>query len=263
MTELVLLDLSADGAVATVTMNRPEALNALSLAHEAALVRTFSDLVERPGLRAIVLTGAGRAFCAGVDLRELGEGPGMTERVWRGPVTLSGIMRASEVPIIAAVNGAAVTGGFELALNADFIVASPAARFADTHARVGITPSWGLTQILPRLIGPARARWMSLTGRFIDAARALEWGLVAEVVPAEDLLAHAQGLAAEIAETDAAAMGKIRRLMKAGEGRPLEDAIALEGEVFDAHIAGVTPESIEERRAAIQARGSRQSGGKT
>lgn len=261
MTDLVHVELSPDGAVATVTMNRPEALNALSMALEAALVAAFRRLAALPGLRAVVLTGAGRAFSAGVDLRELGSGAGMA-RDWRGPDTLAALMRRSKTPIVAAVNGPAVTGGLELALNADFIVASAAARFADTHARVGITPSWGLTQILPRLVGPARARWMSLTGRFIDAERARDWGLVAEVVAPEALLAHAQGLAAEIAETDPVAMGKIRALMEAGEGRPLAEALDLEGAVFDAHIAAVTPESVEARRAAIQARGGRQAGGR-
>lgn len=256
MTDLALVSRSAGGAVATVTLNRPEALNALSLALEAALRDAFAALAEDDAVRAIVLTGAGRAFCAGVDLKELGSGAGMG-RIWHGPGSLSHLMRASKAPIIAAVNGPAITGGLELALQADFIVASEAARFADTHARVGITPSWGLSQILPRLIGPARARRMSLTGGFVDAKTAYEWGLVTEVVPAADLLVRAEALAAEIAETDALAAGRIRGLMAKGEGRPLEEAFRMETEMFDRHMAGVTPEAVEARRAAVQARGKR------
>ncbi|MEX2520886.1 MAG: enoyl-CoA hydratase [Paracoccaceae bacterium] len=256
MTELALLDFSDDRAVATVTLNRPEALNALSLALEGALRDLFIDLAARDGLRAIVLTGAGRAFSVGVDLKELGQGGGLG-RKWHGPGTLSALMRESKTPIIAAVNGFAVTGGLELALQADFIIASEAARFADTHALVGITPSWGLTQILPRLIGPARARRMSLTGGFIDAATAYDWGLVVEVTTAEGLLPRALALAAEIAETQPLAMGRIRQLMVAGEGKPLQDALALEALVFDDHMAGVTPGAVEARRAAVQARGRR------
>lgn len=259
MTELALLDYSEDAAVATVTLNRPDALNALSLALEARLREMFEDLAAREGLRAIVITGAGRAFSVGVDLKELGQGAGMG-RKWHGPGTLSALMRASKAPIIAAVNGFAVTGGLELALHADFIIASDAARFADTHARVGITPSWGLTQILPRLIGPARARRMSLTGEFVDAVTAYDWGLVTEVTTAETLMPRARALAAEIAETEPASMGRIRELMAAGEGRPLVEALALEAKVFDNHLAGVAPGAVEARRAAVQARGRRATG---
>lgn len=257
MTELAKLEFSAGGAVATVTMNRPDALNALSLELEGRLRAVFRKLAETENLRAIVLTGAGRAFCVGVDLKELGGGDGLRGRVWHGPETLSGIMRVSKVPIIAAVNGFAVTGGLELALQADFIVASETARFADTHARVGITPSWGLSQILPRLIGPARAKQMSLTGGFVDAETALRWGLVNEVTGAEELLPRALALAEEISETDEIAAGRIRALMNDGADRPIVDAFKLEATVFDAHIAGVTQERLEENRRKVQERGKR------
>lgn len=257
MPDLVLT--ARDGAVETVTLNRPEALNALSLALEDALKAVFADLIGDPDVRAIVLTGAGRAFSVGVDLKELGSGAGMG-RTWHGPGSLSHLMRASPKPIIAAVNGYAVTGGLELALHCDFLIASAEARFADTHARVGITPSWGLTQILPRLIGPNRARQMSLTGGYVAARQALEWGLVNEVTDAAGLLTRARALAAEIAETEEDAMTTIRNLMRDGEGMPLADALTLEREAFDAHMAGVTPEAVETRRMAVQARGQRVAG---
>lgn len=257
MTELAKLEFSAGGAVATVTMNRPDALNALSLELEGQLRAVFRKLAETEGLRAIVLTGAGRAFCVGVDLKELSGGDGLRGRVWHGPETLSGIMRASKAPIIAAVNGFAVTGGLELALQADFIIASENARFADTHARVGLTPSWGLTQILPRLIGPARAKQMSLTGGFVNAETALQWGLANEVTSAEELMPRALALAEEIAETDALAASRIRALMNEGEGRPILEAFKMEAKIFDLHVAGASQEQLEENRRKVQARGKR------
>lgn len=251
-----------DGPVATVTLNRPEALNALSMALEAALADAFDALGADPEIRAIVLTGAGRAFSVGVDLKELGASPtGLRDRDWHGPKSLASTMRRCPKPIIAAVNGYAVTGGLELALQCDFLIASEAARFADTHARVGITPSWGLTQILPRLIGANRAKQMSLTGQYVDGVRAADWGLANEVVPADELVARAQALATEIAETEETAMTRIHRLIDDGLRLPLDDAFALERKVFDEHIAGVTHEAIETNRQRVQARGKRVAGG--
>lgn len=251
-----------DGPVATVTLNRPAQLNALSLALEAELRDAFRALSADDDLRAIVLTGAGRAFCAGVDLGELSSDPaGKDQRIWHGPDSFAGVVRACPHPIIAAVNGFAVTGGLELALLADFLIASTEAKFADTHARVGITPSWGLTQVLPRLIGPNRARQMSLTGGFVPAEQALAWGLVNEVTAPDELLPRAQALAAEIAETDPVAMRKIRGLMREGQDLALSDAYARETVVFDDHMAGVTQDQIGANRARVQARGKRLAGG--
>lgn len=257
---LALID--RDGPVATITLNRPEALNALSLALEAALADAFEALGEDPGVRAIILTGAGRAFSVGVDLKELGSSPtGLRDRDWHGPKSLAETMRRRRKPVIAAVNGYAVTGGLELALQCDFLIASDAARFADTHARVGITPSWGLTQILPRLIGPNRAKQMSLTGQYVDAGQAAAWGLANEVAPAADLMRRAGEIAAEIAETDEVAMTRIHGLIDDGLKLPLDDAFALERSVFDKHIAGVTHETVEANRQRVQARGKRVAGG--
>ncbi len=256
---LALIDRA--GPVATVTLNRPEALNALSMALEAALAEAFAALGADPDIRAIVLTGAGRAFSVGVDLKELGASPtGLRDRDWHGEKSLAATMRGCPKPIVAAVNGYAVTGGLELALQSDFLIASEAARFADTHARVGITPSWGLTQILPRLIGPNRAKQMSLTGQYVDGAQAAAWGLANEVVPAAILLDRAQAVAEEIAETDPVAMARIHTLIDDGLRLPLDDAFALERRVFDEHIAAVTHETVEANRQRVQARGKRVAG---
>lgn len=253
MSENILL-IERDGPVVTLTMNRPKALNALSIALEDALKETLRTSSRDQDVRVIILTGAGRAFSAGVDLKELEE-TGTAARNWLGSESLKDIMRASPVPIIAAVNGFAITGGFELALLCDFILASEDARFADTHARVGLTPSWGMTQLLPRRIGEARARQMSLTGAFVDAEQALSWGLVNEVVAPEALLDRARAIATDIASTDAVTMGKIRDLIAAGAGRPLTEALALEAQVFADHIGTLGTEDIARNRAAVQSRG--------
>jgi enoyl-CoA hydratase len=243
-----------EGTTVVLTMNRPEALNALSLELEGALKDAFRGLAREEGLRAAVLTGTGRAFCAGVDLKEL-ERTGTEAREWLGGESLAEIVRACPVPVIAAVNGFAITGGLELAMLADFIIAAPEARFADTHARVGITPSWGLSQALPRRVGEARARQMSFTGAFVDASQALAWGLVNEVVPAAELMARARAVAAEIAGTDRATLDRLRGLYRDGAGLPLADGLALEARVFAEHIATLTPEKVARNRAAVQDRG--------
>lgn len=244
------------GAVVTLTLNRPEALNALNAALIADITRTFRDLSADDTVRAIVLAGAGRAFCAGVDLKELSAADNVaTSLRWSGEDSLITVVRACPHPVICAVQGYAVTGGLELALMADFIIAGPGAKFADTHARVGITPSWGMTQVLPRLIGLNRARHMSLTGDFIDAETARDWGLVTEVVPEEDLLPRAQALAARIAETDRPTMTRIRDLLSLSADLPLSDGLAREAEGFGAHIVGVTPDKVAENRARVTARG--------
>lgn len=258
---MTLVVTEEDGSVATVTLNRPEKLNALSLALETELRATFTRIARRDDLRAVILTGAGRAFSVGVDLEELGaDVSGRDDRHWHGAHSLAQIIRDCGVPVISAVNGFAVTGGLELALCGDFLIASEAARFADTHARVGITPSWGLSQVLPRLIGLNRARQMSLTGAFIDAPTALAWGLVNEVLPAEKLLPRARALAAEIAETDRATMDKLRGLMAQTQEMGWSAGLATEAQVFDAHIGSLTPERARERRALVQERGRRVAG---
>ena len=184
---LVLVEV--DGRVATVTLNRPEARNALSgeLLHD--LEAAITGLDEREDVSVMVLTGADPAFCAGVDLKSLSSESrtSQQERQQRPPRFL-GMLPPHQTPIIGAVNGPTVTGGLEIALGCDFLIASERARFADTHARVGAMPGGGLTVRLPQLIGIDRARRMSFTGDFIDAETAYAWGLVVEVVPHESLL---------------------------------------------------------------------------
>lgn len=190
-------------AVAVLTLNRPAVRNALSGELLGALAEAVTAADADAGVHAVVLTGADPAFCAGLDLAALAAGPSegrgdAATAIVAGDVPL-GLLPPHRTPVIGAVNGAAVTGGLELALGCDFLVASTRARFADTHARVGVMPGAGLTLLLPEAVGLRRARQMSFTGDYVDAATALDWGLVNEVVPHEQLLERAIELATTIA----------------------------------------------------------------
>jgi enoyl-CoA hydratase len=247
-----------DEGVTTVTLNRPEALNALSTTLRQALVRTFRELKEDAGTEVVILTGAGRAFTAGLDLKELGgetgEGAAAGEAV--NDVDLGAALGDFGKPIIGAVNGYAITGGFELALMCDILVCAEEARFADTHARVGVVPGWGLSQRLPRLIGLVRAKELSLTGNFLTAERACEWGMVNRVVPADELLPTAMQIARDILTTEPVTRATVKRIMDEGWNSTLGEGMAIEDSASRDHMrANVTPEAVAERRAGIQERG--------
>jgi enoyl-CoA hydratase len=182
------------GDVAVLTLNRPESRNAISRELLRRLLAEVAALDADEGVAAIVLTGTDPAFCAGVDLKELLNIPGAGREV--GPCTRP--MFESRTPIIGAVNGPAYTGGFELALNCHWLIASERARFADTHARFGFTPGWGLSVLLAEGVGTRRARQLATTGESLDAHRAYEWGLVNEVVAHDRLLPRALEIAAQI-----------------------------------------------------------------
>ena len=254
--DLVLVEV--DGPVATVTLNRPEARNALSRALRKAIFTTLGDLDRRDDLAAIVLTGADPAFCAGVDLKELASGVPLgdgaaAEAVAQGPFP------DMQTPVIGAINGVAITGGFEIALACDFLIASERARFADTHARVGIMPGWGLTVLLPEAVGFRRAKELSTTGNFLDAATALDWGLVNHVVPHEELLPFCQKLGHDIASVDRTAVRRMLQTYDEGSRLDGAGAWALEAEVSSAwQGAGLDPAAIERNRQAVVARGRTQ-----
>jgi enoyl-CoA hydratase len=256
----VLLREREDGIV-TLTLNRPEKMNALSAELRAALVAAFDELGGDVAVRVVILTGAGRAFCAGLDLKELGGGePGGAIGAAR-ELDVVGALRRFDRPIIGAINGVAVTGGFELALACDVLVASSEARFADTHVRVGILPGWGLSQKLPRLIGISRAKELSLTGNYLSAADAVAWGLVNRVVPADGLLPACRALARDMASCDPAMVRAVKRVIDEGYATTLADGLALEARASREHARGVKPEEVEARRRAVQQRGRAQTGG--
>ncbi len=249
-----------EAGVALVTLNRPEANNALNRDLSEAIINTFTDLAASDSVRAIVLTGSGRAFCAGVDLKALTDEPELlSSGLGLGPSSpIVVALEQCRQPIIGAVNGAAVTGGFELALACDFLFASDQARFADTHARVGILPGWGLSQKLSRIIGINRAREMSLTGNFIDAHRAEAWGLVNRVCKPEQLVDEALACAAQMADSDPRAVFALKALMNDGVKQTLGDALELEGERGNAFAKTVDYSQMGERLAALRQRAAKQ-----
>ena len=225
------LVVAVDQRVARLTLNRPAARNALTRELWSEIAGTVGRLDDDGDVAAIVLTGADPAFCAGFDLRRLSSEPREDQRArQQRPPDFLGMLPPCDTPIIAAVNGPAVTGGLELALGCDFLIASDRARFADTHARVGVMPGGGLTIRLPALIGPARALQMSMTGDFIDAETACRWGLVNEVVPHDDLLDRATELARSIASIPRGNIVELRSIYSEVAGLSGHAAWAREGE---------------------------------
>jgi enoyl-CoA hydratase len=249
--------------VAVVTLNRPEARNALSRELLDALPVAITACDENDAVDVVVLTGADPAFCAGLDLRGLGGGEigagaaGATLGI--DDVTQEPMPSISK-PIIAAVNGAAVTGGLEVVLACDFVVASERARFADTHARVGVMPGWGLTVRLAEAVGQRRAREMSVTGNFVDAPTALAWGLVNHVVPHDELLPFSRALAADIVSNDQSGVREVLETYKletavtATELRTLETRRSREW----AGRGGGSADEIARRQSEVMARGRAQ-----
>ena len=258
MSEVVLVDVK--DRVATITLNRPESRNALSRDLRRELPNAVAATDARDDVDVLILTGADPAFCAGLDLKELGSG-GNTDAAapreeYRGAVP------PTTKPLIGAINGAAITGGFELALNCDFLVASERARFADTHTRVGIQPGWGLTVLLAEAVGVRRAREMSATGNFLDAPTALTWGLVNHVVAHDELLPFCRSLAADIVSNDAAAVRRIMATYDEGSLTTADEWWNIEGRVSREWMSSGTHlgAEVERRREAIMARGRKQVG---
>jgi enoyl-CoA hydratase len=257
--DLVLVDIA--DRVATMTLNRPDQRNALSRALQRRITEVVVSLENHVDVDVIVLTGADPAFCAGVDLKELGSG---TRSGDGGDLVLPrdgarGPMPAHTKPIIGAINGVAVTGGLELALACDFLVASDRARFADTHARVGVMPGWGLTVLLPQAVGLRRAREMSTTGNYVDAETALAWGLVNHVVPHDELLPFACALAADIVSNDRAGVQRILRTYAEVAGTTADEGWRIESRVAREWAAtALDPAEVERRRQGITERGRAQ-----
>jgi enoyl-CoA hydratase len=258
-----LILITRDDGVATVTLNRPEAMNALSKALRADLAAAMREVAGDASIRAIILTGAGtRAFTAGLDLKELG-----ADTSNLGAANATGAdenpVKAIELcpqPVIGAINGVAITGGFEVALACDIRIASTNARFADTHARVGVMPGWGLSQKLSRLIGISRAKELSLTGNFLDAETACAWGLVNRVVAPDELLPAAQALARDIASADPDMVRAYKSLIDDGYALPFGGAMALEQARSSAANRSVRADEVEARRLAVMERGRTRAG---
>jgi enoyl-CoA hydratase len=248
---------------AVVTLNRPQAMNALSKALMRALTEAIDGLSAHPAVRVVILTGAGRAFTAGLDLKEIGAGQGslggtevkpgepMPDRQATDPVAAIG---RCPHPVIGAINGAAVTGGFELALACDVLLASSSARFADTHARIGVAPGWGLSQKLSRAIGVYRAREVSLTGNWVSAEQAAAWGFVNRVLAPDDLLPAARQLALDMLGTLPHMLTRYKAIINDGWALAAGDAMALEKQRAREFNSEVRADDVEQRREAVRAR---------
>jgi enoyl-CoA hydratase len=185
-----ILLIETEDRVRTLTLNRPQSRNALSAGLRRQFFTALRDAEGDDDVDVVIVTGADPVFCAGLDLKELGDSSRLPDISPQWPPMTK--------PVIGAINGAAVTGGLEIALYCDILIASEQARFADTHARVGLLPTWGLSVRLPQKVGVGLARRMSLTGDYLSAPDALRAGLVTEVVPHDELLPAARKVAASI-----------------------------------------------------------------
>ncbi len=252
----VLLDRKPGYAI--LTLNRPQRLNALNAEMMSALCAALREIDQDGECAAVVVTGAGRGFCSGLDLSVLSQPNGMASLGVSGGNDIQRAFERFSKPVIMAINGIAATGGFELALMGDVLLGCEHTRFVDTHARVGIAPGWGLSQRLARIIGPSRAKEAHFTGNFISAQQASDWGIVSRLVASGDLLEEAEQVARDIHEADARIIKTVKHMVQSGLAVSLAEGLDMEYELSTAINAGVQSEMVASRRADLQARGRRQ-----
>jgi enoyl-CoA hydratase len=255
-----VLRLEVQDAVAVVTLHRPEVRNALNTALIDALWEVLPAVDADPQVRAIVLTGSDPAFCSGLDLAELSSGgQNARPRQQRDQVSVRGPLPPVVTPIVGAINGAAITGGLEMALNCDVLVASERARFADTHLRVGVMPGGGLTVLLPRRVGMGKALEMALTGTVVDAGTALACGLIDRLVSHEDLLPTARQLAGALGELEPEAVRYLIDTFRQVAGPPDPAGRELERQRGHAWREGrIDTDAVGAAKDAILGRGRRE-----
>ena len=211
--------------IANIILNRPQVLNALNEVMRQEIFTALDEMEKDPEIDVIILTGAGRSFCAGVDLKDTRKET--TESVEKIPWDIWDKVRNLDRPVIAAVHGHVVTGGLELALACDIIIASDDAIFGDTHARLGVVPGGGNTQLLPRLVGIMKAKELLFTGNFISSHEALNIGLINKVVPRDRLESAAQEMAENILSCEQTSVRKIKRMIHQGM-KDLEEGLTFE-----------------------------------
>ena len=236
--------------VRTLTLNRPQSRNALSAELRRRFFRALADAESDDTVDVLIVTGADPVFCAGLDLKELGETTELPDISPKWP--------AMRKPVIGAINGAAVTGGLELALYCDVLIASENARFADTHARVGLLPTWGLSVRLPQKVGVGMARRMSLTGDYLSAQDALRCGLVTEVVAHDDLLPAAGRIAASIAGNNQKAVRALLDSYHRIDGVATNPGLWVEAESARQWMREASGDDIAASRASVMERGRTQ-----
>ena len=246
--DILLID-TAD-RVRTVTLNRPESRNALSSALRTRFFAALAEAEADDDVDVVIVTGADPVFCAGLDLKELGNTTELPDISPKWP--------PMSTPVIGAINGAAVTGGLELALYCDILIASEHARFADTHARVGLLPTWGLSVRLPQKVGIGMARRMSLTGDYLSAEDALRTGLVTQVVAHADLMPTARAVAASIVSNNRKAVRALLESYHRIDGAGTSAGLWMEAEAAKAWMRSATGEDIAASRSTVIQRGRTQ-----
>lgn len=242
------------GGIAGVTINRPKSLNSLTKSMMTELAQAFKALDADDSVRVIILSGSGRAFCSGVDLTA-------AEDVFKGDVKdvetdSVAQMERCRKPIVGAIAGFAVTAGFEIALACDIIVAAKGTKFIDTHARFGIFPSWGLSQKLSRIIGPNKAREVSLGAIPLTAEQAEKLGFVNHVVEGSELMSKAREIAEAIAKNNQDLVLRYKSVINDGLRLNLADALALEKERAHSYYDGMTKEQFKKMQEFIAGRSS-------
>ncbi len=228
MEKPVLFEIKNETAI--ITLNRPEKRNAINQELLIHLYNYLEEVAANDKIRAAIITGKGKSFCAGLDLSII-----KTENLFdprKDGKDLPDLFEACKKPIIGAVNGHAITGGFEIALNCDFLIASERASFADTHAKVGIHPGWGMTQLLQQAVGQRMAKQLSFTCQFITAEKALQYNLVNEVVPHKELITRAEKIAQEICATNQNTLKIVKNLIEYKNRGTSQQALANERKGF-------------------------------
>ena len=259
------IQLEMRDSVCVLTLNRPDRLNALTVEVAKDFKAAVAEAIER-GARAIVLTGAGRAFSAGGDLREMQEiakKDGRVEAFFDEPLRLLNeailLIRETPVPFIAAVNGVASGGGCNLALACDLVIAAESARFNQAFIKIGLTPDCGGTFMLPRLVGWKRATELLFTGELVGAKSAAEMGMINSVTPDEELMSRAMAMAEKLAQAPTAAIAEIKKLLDASTANDLRSQLDLERETQIE--SGKTKDFVEGVSAFLEKRPPRFVGG--
>lgn len=231
MTEYTDIVVRHEGAVSWVYLNRPQAMNAMAVTTVREMREAFNELGRRETTRVVVLSGKGRAFCAGADLRSAlpdAQSPSPEPSFLDEATAMENALLGLNKPVIAAVNGVCCAGGLEIAMMCDFIVASESARLGDAHANFGAMPGGGTTARLARVVGPNMARFIFLTGALLPAAQMQQAGLVALVTPPEELEAEVQKVAEGMAAKSPLGLAHMKSLINAAFDHPLSSAVRLE-----------------------------------
>ena len=238
--EYQTIQLSVEDRVATLTLNRPEALNALSPQMAEELTDAVIEVERNDELKALVIRGAGRTFCAGADLKALGDAFGDLSSLSDFTKKVNGFFFRLEelpLPVIALVHGHALAGGLEFLLACDMVIAAEDARIGDQHANFGLMPGAGSTQRLPRKIGYQRAMDLLLSGRWLSGKEAEEWGLVLRAVPVTGLDEALEELLSTLRDKSRAGLGWIKLAVLRGQGMHLREGIAFESQSFMQYVA--------------------------